>query len=200
MPAGRKHAESKPTSRALRTAAGESSVPQPPTADVPAAREPTAVAAASAGEPVAVGPASAVEAPPSGRSADAGEESAAGASAAPSVSSGRDPEDDKLLTLARSARARTAAPEGAAVRDADGRTYSAATVDLPSLRLSALRAAVVLAVASGARSLEAAAVVTDLDAPTDLDLAAVLDLGAPDTPVYLAGPDRAVFAVRAAVG
>ena len=47
------------------------------------------------------------------------------------------PEDAKLVTLARSARGRTGAPEGAAVRDTDGRTYVAATVDLPSLRLSA---------------------------------------------------------------
>ena len=42
-----------------------------------------------------------------------------------------DPEDAKLITLARSARGRTGAAEGAAVRDTDGRTYLAATVDLP---------------------------------------------------------------------
>src|SRR3954467_13334764 len=52
-----------------------------------------------------------------------------------------DPEDAKLVTLARSARGRTGAPEGAAVRDTDGRTYLAASVDLPSLKLSALQAA-----------------------------------------------------------
>ena len=44
-----------------------------------------------------------------------------------------DPEDAKIVTLARSARARTGAAEGAAVRDTDGRTYAAATVALPSL-------------------------------------------------------------------
>ncbi len=33
-----------------------------------------------------------------------------------------DPEDGKIVTLARSARARTGAAEGAAVRDTDGRT------------------------------------------------------------------------------
>ena len=38
------------------------------------------------------------------------------------------PEDAKLVTLARSARGRTGAAEGAAVRDTDGRTYLAATV------------------------------------------------------------------------
>ena len=38
------------------------------------------------------------------------------------------PEDAKLVTLARSARGRTGAAEGAAVRDTDGRTYVAAGV------------------------------------------------------------------------
>ncbi len=41
-------------------------------------------------------------------------------------------EDAKLVTLARSARARVGAAEGAAVRDQDGRTYAAATVALPT--------------------------------------------------------------------
>jgi len=39
-------------------------------------------------------------------------------------------EDAKLVTLARGARGRAAAAEGAAVRDEDGRTYAAATVEL----------------------------------------------------------------------
>jgi hypothetical protein len=93
-----------------------------------------------------------------------------------------DPEDAKIVTLARSARARTGAAEGAAVRDTDGRTYAAATVALPSLQLTALQAAVAAAVASGAPGLEAAAVVTEagaLDAPSvaaarDLSVAVVL--------------------------
>ncbi|GGX51466.1 hypothetical protein GCM10010358_01350 [Streptomyces minutiscleroticus] len=83
-------------------------------------------------------------------------------------------------------------PEGAAVRDETGRTYVAGTVDLPSLRLSALRTAVAMAVASGAKSLEAAAVVTEAGAASADDLAAVRDLGGADTPVFLAGPDGAV--------
>jgi hypothetical protein len=66
-------------------------------------------------------------------------------------------EDQKLITLARSARARTNAAQGAAVRDTDGRTYVAATVDLASLSLSALQVAVALSVSSGALGLEAAA-------------------------------------------
>ena len=39
-------------------------------------------------------------------------------------------EDNKLITLARSARARNNAAEGAAVRDETGRTYIATTVSL----------------------------------------------------------------------
>ncbi|GAA4017944.1 hypothetical protein GCM10022247_46690 [Allokutzneria multivorans] len=87
-----------------------------------------------------------------------------------------DPEDAKIVTLARSARARTGAAEGAAVRDTDGRTYSACTVALPSLRLTALQAAVAAAVASGAEGLEAAAVVTSAGAVDADSLAAVRDL------------------------
>ncbi|MFI1399858.1 cytidine deaminase [Streptomyces sp. NPDC020681] len=99
------------------------------------------------------------------------------------------PEDSKIITLARSARARNGVPEGAAVRDETGRTYVAGTVALDSLRLSALQAAVAMAVASGAKSLEAAAVVSEADAASDADRAAVRDLGGPGTPVLLAGPD-----------
>ena len=103
-----------------------------------------------------------------------------------------DPEDRKIVTLARSARARNGVPEGAAVRDETGRTYVAGTVDLPSLRLSALRTAVAMAVASGAKSLEAAAVVTDAGGVPAEDLAAVRDLGGPATPVLVASPDGTV--------
>lgn len=99
------------------------------------------------------------------------------------------PEDRKIITLARSARARNGTPEGAAVRDETGRTYVASTVALDSLRLSALRTAVAMAVASGAASLEAAAVVTGAEAPAEADLAAVRDLGGAGTPLLLAGPD-----------
>ncbi|MFD3455198.1 cytidine deaminase [Streptomyces sp. NPDC058691] len=100
-----------------------------------------------------------------------------------------DPEDRKIITLARSARARNGVPEGAAVRDGTGRTYVAGTVALRSLSLSALRTAVAMAVASGATSLEAAAVVSAADGVSPEDLAAVRDLGGAGTPVLLAGPD-----------
>ncbi|WP_030674110.1 cytidine deaminase [Streptomyces sp. NRRL B-1347] len=102
------------------------------------------------------------------------------------------PEDQKIVTLARSARARNGVPEGAAVRDETGRTYVAGTVGLASLDLSALRTAVAMAVASGAESLEAAAVVSGAESLADADLAAVRDLGGAGTPVHLAGPDGTV--------
>ncbi|MFE5033503.1 cytidine deaminase [Streptomyces sp. NPDC056683] len=102
-------------------------------------------------------------------------------------------EDRKIVTLARSARARNGVPEGAAVRDSTGRTYVAGTVELASLKLSALRTAVAMAVASGAESLEAAAVVSGADGVSAEDLAAVRDLGGPGTPVLLAGADGEVW-------
>ncbi|WP_328376912.1 cytidine deaminase [Streptomyces sp. NBC_01020] len=100
-----------------------------------------------------------------------------------------DAEDRKIITLARSARARNGVPEGAAVRDETGRTYVAGSVELDSLKLSALRTAVAMAVASGAQSLEAAAVVSAAGEVPDEDRAAVKDLGGAGTPVLLAGPD-----------
>jgi hypothetical protein len=106
-----------------------------------------------------------------------------------------DPEDAKLITLARSARARRQAVEGAAVRDTDGRTYTASTVDLPSLRLSALRLGVAMAVSSGVGGLEAAAVVTDAEAVDGADLDAVRDLGGPGLPVFRADDDGSVTGV-----
>ena len=70
-------------------------------------------------------------------------------------------EDAKLVTLARGAKGRAGAVQGAAVRDDDGRTYAAATVTLPSLTLTALQTAVAIAVSSGATALEAAVVIGD---------------------------------------
>ena len=103
-----------------------------------------------------------------------------------------DAEDLKIITLARSTRARVAASEGAAVRDETGRTYTAAAVALPSLRLSALRLAVAMAVSSGAQKLEAAALVSDADMDPG-DLAVVRDLG-PDATVFHVGPDGSIRA------
>jgi hypothetical protein len=74
-----------------------------------------------------------------------------------------EPEDNKLVVLAKSARARTGAAEGAALRDLDGRTYAAATVNLPSLQVSAVGVAVAMAIASGAKGAEAVVVLTEGD-------------------------------------
>src|ERR1043165_4379516 len=100
-------------------------------------------------------------------------------------------EDTKLVTLARSARARVGAAEGAAVRDQDGRTYAAATVQLPSLSVTALQLAVASAVAAGATRLEAAAVVTEESTLDSAGHAAVRDLAA-DAPIHVAAPDMSL--------
>ena len=91
------------------------------------------------------------------------------------ASAALDPEDAKLITLARSARVRAVvgdglAAEGAAVRDETGRTYAAATVVRGPLRLPALHLAVASALASGARSFEAAAIMTGESEPAGLDV------------------------------
>lgn len=104
-----------------------------------------------------------------------------------------DTEDAKLVTLARSARARVSAIEGAAVRDGDGRTYAGATVTLPSLSLSALQVAVALAVSSGAEIIEAAAVVTEASTLDIAGVTAVHDLS-PAAPIHLAAPDGSLLA------
>jgi hypothetical protein len=103
-----------------------------------------------------------------------------------------DPEDVKLVTLARATRARTSASAGAAVRDGTGRTYAASAVALPSLTLTALQAAVTIAVASGALAIEAAVVIADHPQADDASLAALRELAGPLIPVYLARSDGSV--------
>jgi cytidine deaminase len=110
-------------------------------------------------------------------------------------------EDAKILTLARGARLRAHVPhtglaEGAAVRDTDGRTYAAATVENkdPGLTTSALRAAVAAAASSGARSFEAAAVVTE-SLLSDADLAVLREFGV-GTPLLVAAPDGTLRETR----
>jgi cytidine deaminase len=101
-----------------------------------------------------------------------------------------DAEDAKLVTLARSARARTGATQGAAVRDADGRTYVAASVALKSLDLSALQVAVAMAVSSGARDLEAVVVLGD-DPSDDAGEQAVREVSAAAV-IFRARPDGSI--------
>jgi len=113
-------------------------------------------------------------------------------SAVPAAAGGLGAEDAKLVTLARSARARVGAVEGAAVRDQDGRTYAAATVALPSLSVTALQLAVASAAAAGATRLEAAAVVTEASTLDGPGHAAVRDLSA-EAPVHVAAPDGSLL-------
>lgn len=68
------------------------------------------------------------------------------------------PEDEKLIILARAALARGGWESAGAARDETGRTHVAGEIDLPHLRLTALAAVVAVAVASGARGIEAVAV------------------------------------------
>lgn len=103
-----------------------------------------------------------------------------------------DPEDIKIVALARSTRARTGAAEGACVRDTDGRTYAGATVQLPSLRLSAVQVAVAMAVSSGAKGLEAVAVLGESAVASDADLAVVRDFAGAGVTVLVAAPDGSV--------
>jgi hypothetical protein len=97
-------------------------------------------------------------------------------------------EDAKLVTLARAARARLGAIEGAAVRDGDGRTYAGTSVNLPSLALSALQFAVAAAVNGGAEDIEAAVVVTEASTLDIGGLSAVRDVSA-RAPIHLAAPN-----------
>lgn len=101
-------------------------------------------------------------------------------------------EDAKLVTLARGARGRVGAPEGAAVRDQTGRTYSSASVSLPSVTLSAVVLAVAQAAASGARGIETAVLVGG--EPSESDVSAVRDLGGPGVPLLVCGADGFVAA------
>jgi hypothetical protein len=104
--------------------------------------------------------------------------------AAPELSA----EDQKLVTLARTTRSRTGGPEGAAIRDSDGRTYAASTVALPSLSLSALAVCVAMAVSSGSRGLEAAVVLGDAGQVTPPDLDVLRDFGGTGVPVHVGDP------------
>jgi hypothetical protein len=106
------------------------------------------------------------------------------------------PEDAKLVTLARATRARTGAAEGAAVRDLDGRTYAAATVDLHSLKVSAVGVCVAMAVASGAQGLEAVVVLTEAEDLLDGDLAAIRDLAGDGVVVHRGDPRGVVKDAR----
>jgi cytidine deaminase len=98
-------------------------------------------------------------------------------------------EDAKLITLARGARARIGADQGAALRDEMGRTYASANVNLPSLRLSALQVCLAQAVSAGASGVEAAAIVTDDDVAID---SAFSEFAGSGVRIYLCEPDGSI--------
>jgi hypothetical protein len=98
-------------------------------------------------------------------------------------------EDQKLVTLARATMARTRAPEGAAVRDLDGRTYAAGSVALDHLALTALEVCVAMAVSSGSSGLEAA---VRLGGDGEPDLGAVHDFAGSEVAIYLGDSSGAI--------
>jgi hypothetical protein len=95
--------------------------------------------------------------------------------AAEHASTPENPENLKLITLARAALGRTGAAQGAAVRDTQGRAYAAASVQLEHLTLSAIAVAVAMAVSSGADGVEAVVLVAAQE-PSDSDLEVARDL------------------------
>ncbi|MFC6153691.1 cytidine deaminase [Nocardioides yefusunii] len=101
-------------------------------------------------------------------------------------------EDKKLVTLARATRARVGAAEGAAVRDTDGRTYAAASVDLDSLKVSALQVCVAMAFASGSAGLEAAVRLSETAEVTGADVAALVEFGGDSVILHVGDPKGAV--------
>ncbi len=103
-------------------------------------------------------------------------------------------EDAKLVLLAKGARGRVGAQEGAALRDETGRTYSAANVDLPSVTLSALQLAVAQAVSAGASGCECAAVISADGAVHPAGMAALSDLGGESVPVLACSSDGSLVA------
>lgn len=102
-----------------------------------------------------------------------------------------DPEDTKIITLAKATLARSGAAQAACVRDTDGRTYAGASIDLPHLKLSAVQVALAMAVSSGAQGVEAVAV--SGTAHSDDDLAAVGDLPGTAVAVWTTDADGTVI-------
>ena len=104
-----------------------------------------------------------------------------------------EPEDSKLVVLAKATRTRTGAAQGAALRDLDGRTYAGATVRLPSLEVSAVGVVVAMALSSGSTGAEALVVLGEEGAGEDeADLTILRDFAGPGVPVHRGSPAGAV--------
>lgn len=100
-------------------------------------------------------------------------------------------EDAKLVTLAKAARSRVNATQGAAVRDTTGRTYASANVSRAGLELTALQLAVGQAYASGATGLEAVVLCAESDfTATDYEMLASENTSVAGILVDLAGVVR----------
>lgn len=106
-------------------------------------------------------------------------------------------EDQKLITLAKQARARIGAAEGAAVRDTTGRSYTGATVPLQNVPLTAVELAVASAYASGADGLEAAALISAEGAIDQKSLDVINELGPGRVRTYVCDENGEVMAVIA---
>jgi hypothetical protein len=117
-----------------------------------------------------------------------------------------DPEDAKLVRLARTARTRafagTGAAEGAAVRDTDGRTYAAATVahSNADYTTSALQGALSAAYSSGARRFEALVVLAESPALSPRDAAIAAELAAGTAVLLTDAIGRVVSVVETQIG
>ncbi|NYG60674.1 cytidine deaminase [Nocardioides daedukensis] len=99
-------------------------------------------------------------------------------------------EDAKLVTLARSTRARTQASQGAAVRDENGRTYAAASIALDSLQISAVGVCIAMAISSGSTGLEAVVVLDEAGRTTldEQDRAAIIEFAGSGVVAHLGDP------------
>jgi hypothetical protein len=105
-----------------------------------------------------------------------------------------DPEDLKLITVARAALGRSGTPQSACVRDATGRAYAGTSVQLEHLRLSAIAVAVAMAVSSGATGVEAAALVGE-EEPGAEDLAILRDIAVDGAAIWWVDPGGRVQSV-----
>lgn len=82
-------------------------------------------------------------------------------------------EDQKIITLAKGARARIGAPAAACVRDTDGRTYSAASIIFADKSFTAAELAIATALSAGAKKFEAICILGD-ELPNEVELRTVL--------------------------
>lgn len=106
-------------------------------------------------------------------------------------------EDQKLITLAKAARARIGASEGAAVRDTTGRSYTGATVSLQTVPLTAVELAVASAFVSGTEGLEAAALISAEGAIDQKSLNVITELGQGRVRTYVCDESGEIMAVIA---